>query len=239
HALCEVIERDASALTMTRANLRPAVAAVLADMGFDETALPDGEDPPLVSLRGLPRPAAKLVHHLQRAGLEVQLRNLTSTTGIATIDCTIIDRQGPPDAVNAHGGCGTHPDALIALTRALTEAAQTRLGFIQGGREDLPDFGAQKGAPPEAAQGRDARVISFGDIASYHHPSVNEDVEFMLDRMRRAGFDQVVAFDITRTDVGLPVVRVVAPRAEAWTFYLMHGGRAGLGRRALREVEGV
>lgn len=236
HALCEVIERDASALQMTRADLRPAVAALLADMGFDDEALPKRDDPPLISLRGLPRPAAKLVHKLQRAGLEVQLRDLTSTTGIPTIECTITDRQGPPDHVNAHSGCGTHPDAIIALTRALTEAAQTRLGFIQGGREDLPDFATTNRALPAETQNR---VVSFRDIASYHHPTVNEDVEFIIERMRHAGFDQVVAFDITRTEVGLPVVRVVAPRAEAWTFYLMHGGRASLGRRTLREIEGA
>ena len=47
--------------------------------------------------------------------------------------------------MNAHSGCGTHPDARIALTRALTEAAQSRLTCIQGGREDLPDFVPARG----------------------------------------------------------------------------------------------
>ena len=91
-------------------------------------------------MRGLPRRAAALVRKLQRAGLKVQLQNLTSAIGIPTIACTITDPQGPPTAVNTYTGCGTHPDARIALTRALTEAAQSRLTCIQGGREDLPDF---------------------------------------------------------------------------------------------------
>ena len=38
HALCEVIERDATALALARAEVRPAVAAILADMGFGEAA---------------------------------------------------------------------------------------------------------------------------------------------------------------------------------------------------------
>jgi ribosomal protein S12 methylthiotransferase accessory factor len=237
HALCEVIERDAAALVMARADVRPAVAAILADMGFDGRLSPEREDPPLISLRGLPRPAAALVRKLQRAGLEVQLRNLTSTTGIPTIDCTITEPQGMPASMNAHGGCGTHPDARIALTRALTEAAQTRLGYIQGGREDLPDFAPAKGTPPAPTWNRWGDTIRFDDIASYEYPSVNDDVEFIIERMRQSGFDQVVVFDITRAEVGIPVVRVVAPRAEAWTFCLMHGGRASLGHRALQQIQ--
>lgn len=236
HALCEVIERDTAALAMTSADVRPAVASILADIGFDGALSPERDDPPLISLRGLPRPAAALVGKLQRAGLEVQLRNLTSATGIPTIDCVINDPDG---AVwpNAHGGCGTHPDARIALTRALTEAAQTRLGYIQGGREDLPDFAPAEGKLPEPTWNRWGDTISFDDIASHEHASVNDDVEFILERMRQSGFDQVVVVEVTRAEVGIPVVRVVAPRAEAWTFHLMHGGRACLGRRALRQMD--
>ena len=237
HALCEVIERDAAALVMARADVRPAVAAILADMGFDGGVSPDREDPPLISLRGLPRPAAALVRKLQRAGLEVQLRNLTSTTGIPTIDCTITEPRGQPSGMNAHGGCGTHPDARIALTRALTEAAQTRVAYIQGGREDLPDFAPTKGTPPAPTWNRWGHAVSFGDIVSYEHPSVNDDVELIIERMRQSGFEQVVVVDITRADVGIPVVRVIAPRAEAWTFHLMHGGRASLGNRALQQIQ--
>ena len=83
-------------------------------------------------------------------------------------------------------------DWLIALTRALTEAAQTRLGYIQGGREDLPDFAPAHGKPPEPTWNRWGGTISFDDIASHEHASVNEDIEFILGRMRQSGFDQVV-----------------------------------------------
>jgi ribosomal protein S12 methylthiotransferase accessory factor len=34
HALCEVVERDASALAMASSHVRPAVAAILSDIGF-------------------------------------------------------------------------------------------------------------------------------------------------------------------------------------------------------------
>jgi ribosomal protein S12 methylthiotransferase accessory factor len=236
HALCEVIERDATGLAMARADVRPAVAAILADMGFDGKLSAEPGKPPLISLRGLPRRATALVRKLQRAGLEVELQNLTPATGIATIACTIAEPQGLPTAFNTHSGCGTHPDARIALTRALTEAAQSRLTCIQGGREDLPDFVPAKGAPPVETRYGDRPTISFDDIASYQHPSVADDVEFIIERMRQSGFDQVVVVDITRQEVGIPVVRVIVPRSEVWTIYFADGGRASLGPRALQQV---
>jgi ribosomal protein S12 methylthiotransferase accessory factor len=233
HALCEVIERDATSLAMARDDVRSAVAAILTSIGFDAT-LPAESAPP-ISLRGLPRRAAALVSKLQRAGLEVQLQNLTSAIGIPTIGCTIVDPQGPA-LFNTHAGCGTHPDARIALTRALTEAAQSRLTGIQGGREDLPDFVPPAGAPPVETRHGGVAPINFDDIASYQHPSVTDDVEFIIERMRQSGFEQIVAVDITRADVAIPVVRVIVPRAEVWTLYLAHGDRASLGLRALQQI---
>jgi ribosomal protein S12 methylthiotransferase accessory factor len=236
--LCEVIERDAASLAMARADLRRAVASILATIGFDCGSPAERGEAPPISLRGLPRRAAALVRKLQRAGLEVQLQNLTSTIGIPTIGCTIVDPQGPA-LFNTHAGCGTHPDARIALTRALTEAAQSRLTGIQGGREDLPDFVPPAGAPPVETRHSDVQPISFDDIASYQHPSVSDDVEFIIERMRQSGFEQIVAVDITRADVAIPVVRVIVPRAEAWTLYFAHGDRASLGLRALHQVNQV
>ncbi|HEV7601947.1 MAG TPA: YcaO-like family protein [Bradyrhizobium sp.] len=236
HALCEVIERDATALALARAEVRPAVAAILADMGFGEGGPPERGEVPLISLHGLPRRAAVLVRKLQRAGLEVQLQNLTSAIGIPTIGCTLAEPQGLPTVMNTYAGCGTHPDARIALTRALTEAAQSRLTCIQGGREDLPDFVPPKGAPPVETRYGAGQAISFDDIPSYQHPSVNDDVEFIIERMRQSGFDQAVVVDITRADVGIPVVRVIVPRAEIWTLYFAHGDRASLGLRALQQI---
>jgi len=126
HALCEVIERDASAVSDACTDLAPAVSRALKQMGL---ASPDANLPadtcfPLIELKSLPRRAKVLVQRLQRAGIAVYLRDITSTAGIATFDCVIVDRGlGGPRL--AAGGTGTHPDARVAVTRALTEAAQS------------------------------------------------------------------------------------------------------------------
>ena len=234
HALCEVIERDSMALAAARAHIRPAIAVMLTDIGFDRGSLPEPKDAPLISLESLPKTATALVRKLQRAGLQVYLRNLTSKLGIATIGCTIVDPHSSA-AVSAHGGCGTHPDARIAVTRALTEAAQSRLGWIQGGREDLPDI-----APPATGSGRGSHgrgdTMEFRDIPSYEHASVKEDVELLINRMQRGGFDQAVAVDLTRQGIGIPVVRVVVPKAESWPIYCSPTGRSVLGHRVVQAI---
>lgn len=237
HALCEVVERDAMSLALAASHVRPAVVAILSEMGFHLDATAEEAHPPQISLRGLPRASAALVGKLQRAALQVQLRNLTSKTGIPTIGCTITDPKAPPTVANALSGCGTHPDARVALSRALTEAAQTRLTVIQGGREDLPDVFRNVGKrSPETSQGT-VRSVAFDEIGSQEHATINEDVEFMMERMRRSGFEQIVVVDITKAAVGIPAVRVIVPRAESWTLYLLHGDRAGIGRRVLEQIQ--
>ncbi|HZY52407.1 MAG TPA: YcaO-like family protein [Reyranella sp.] len=238
HGLCEVVERDAMAVALARSAIRPVVRSILAEMGFSGEAAVDSGVPD-ISLKGLPRKAAALVRKLQQASLGIRLRNLTSGTGIPTISCTLVDPQAPPTALNAHSGCGTHPDARIALTRALTEAAQTRVTFIQGGREDLADMAPNRGASPAAELPTGERTIAFDEIASHEHPSINEDVEFMLERLRQSGFGQVVVVDLTKDTIGIPVVRVVVPRAETWSAFFMHTGRGAVGSRALEQIHAL
>jgi ribosomal protein S12 methylthiotransferase accessory factor len=231
HALCEGIERDALAIALTSLELAPAVGQVLAGIG----AAPAGgrataqRSFPLISLDGLPRAAALLVRRLRTAGLRVYVRNITSAAGIPTFDCTIAEGRHL-----VHGGSGTHPDARVALTRALTEAAQSRVGCIQGGREDLPEVVRPRAElDPEEVYGGGPEC-PFSSIPSHEHDRVDEDIRFLLSHLKVAGFTQVVAFDLTRPELGIPVVRVVVPKAESWTVFHLHTGRGIFGSRVAR-----
>jgi ribosomal protein S12 methylthiotransferase accessory factor len=229
-ALCEVIERDADAAAAAARDLAPAVGRVLAGIGIATRAAPDAEDAfPLVDLDTLPPRPRTLARRLRAAGLKVYLRDVTSTGGIPTLNCTVADQVVDGRHV-AHGGSGAHPDATVAAARALSEAAQSRVGCIQGGREDLPRFMAPpQSLDPDVVFGG-SRTRAFSEISSYEHATVDEDVRFMLDRLARAGFEQAVAFDLTRPEVGLPVVRVVVPGAETWSVFFKHGCHAPFGR---------
>jgi YcaO-like protein with predicted kinase domain len=221
HALCEVVERDALALAYAHRELAPAVGRVIG-----APAVPSDERFPLIDPESLPARARVAAERLRRAGLLLYLRDLTSTGGIATFECTVVDEHR-----RVHGGSGTHPDARVAAARALTEAAQSRVGHIQGGREDLPEIvGEPRDFDPEDLYGG-GEVRPFASVPSYESGSVDDDVVLLLDRLRSAGFPQAVVVDLTRPELGVPVVRAVLPGAETWSVYFAHLRQATFGPR--------
>jgi YcaO-like protein with predicted kinase domain len=235
HALCEVVERDAEAMSLSRTRLSACVRAI---------AFPDAEDAPRVpertiAINSLPPRATRLVNKMKRAGLEVLLNDQTDKSNIATIHCTIVDPNwsGP---VNAHGGCGAHPDSRVALLRALTEAAQSRLTCIQGGREDLTQIMRNKtwfGLDRLEQRRRRAESVDFAEIPTSENEYIDDDVRNVLQRLPSCGLSQVIAFDLTHPDIGIPVVRVVVPKAETWAVFHVHTGRGVLGARGVEVLD--
>ena len=225
---------DALAISFTSIQLRPAVMALLQDIGAKRGS-GEGRRFPLISHSGLPRNAARLIGKFRRAGLTVYLRNITSTAGIPSIDCTLVEELTDGQHF-VHGGCGTHPDARVALIRALTEGAQSRVACIQGGREDLPEIVH----PPRTVDPSDvfgtAETTSFTEIKSWQHDFIDDDVRFLLRRMKSAGFDKVIAVDLTRPELRIPVIRIIVPRAEAWTVFHLHTERGIFGQRVTNEL---
>jgi ribosomal protein S12 methylthiotransferase accessory factor len=102
----------------------------------------------------------------------------------------------------------------------LTEAAQTRLTYIAGIRDDL--LPAEYEEPPTAeivdalldALREENPALSFHDTPSFAADDLGEDLRRELGCLRRAGTPRVVAVDLTRPDLGIPVVRVVIPGIE-------------------------
>ena len=236
-ALCEVIERDAMAIYCASCRLRGGVNTILAGLGVS-VGTAESSSYPVIDLDTFPPRPARLLNRLRRAGLGVYAADITSDVGVATIHCTLAEPLGGGRHA-IHGGYGCHPDARVAVVRALTEAAQSRCACIQGGREDLPLFAGE--APPllnpEEVFGRGS-LRSFDDVPTIEHRWVGEDVEWLLARLRAAGFRQAVVVDLTRIELGVPVVRVVVPLAETWAAFHLHSRRATLGPRAVRQLTG-
>ncbi len=233
HALCEVNERDAVALFYTQASLRTKVGEILESAGYTCPSRP-GRKYPLVEHDTLPPRAARLLRRLRAAGLLVYLREVTSDTGIATILCTVVECRQSGTLV-CHGGYGCHPDARVAVVRALTEAAQSRVASIQGGREDLPRIIAPeptRGDPDELYGA--GPTTSFGAIPSRENREIGDDIAQILAGFCAAGLSRVVAFDLTRPELEIPVVKVIVPLAETWSVFTSHAARGMLGPRSLK-----
>jgi YcaO-like protein with predicted kinase domain len=201
-ALYELVERDAVALWIAKP-IR-ARAACLLDLG-------SVDDPDCRSL----------IATYRAAGIAVRVWHVTTDIGIAAFLCDIRDPSpGDPRQLRRHHGSGCHPDRGIALSRALTEAAQTRLTYIAGIRDDLSPEEYQEA--PEAEIGDvllDALAavtapVSFHDVPSFAADDLAEDLRWTLDRLRAAGMTRAIAIDLTRPEFDIPVVRLVVPGLE-------------------------
>lgn len=221
HALCEVVERDALALWDERG---------AGDRAARRLDLYTVDDPV----------CARLLDHYERAGVGVAVWDLTTDVGLPVFSATILDRDaGLPRRLPAAMGAGCHPDRAVALSRALAEAAQSRLTVIAGSRDDCPPAYYRRIRDPGAIARQLAPLDepakrSFADVAHVPAESIDEDVAHELDALKAIGASQVVLVDLTRPDIGIPVVRMVVPGLEGWAD---RGGRiaAGSRRRALRE----
>ncbi len=201
-AICELVERDAVAVWQAR-NIRERSSRHL-----DAGSIDDGDCRALLEL-------------YEAAQIRPRLWDVTSDVGIPAFVCDIpTEGDDESSALRRFRGTGCHPDRGVALARALTEAAQVRLTYIAGIRDDLPasDYTAtteQKlGAALLDAVSQAGRVRSFRDIPSHRTDDVAIDLRWELERLRAIGIERVVAVDLTRPEFGIPVVKVVIPGLE-------------------------
>ena len=158
-------------------------------------------------------------HRISDAGLDVAVWEVTSDLEIPAFLCLVRD----PNERDGHIGMGSgaNPDARVALLRALVEAAQTRLTYISGSRDDLDpeEFTARgrgkkrfltdrllRAGPP----GRD-----FRSTTSFASESLRASLDWLTERLCAGGLDEIIAVDIGREEIGIPVVRVIIPGLEA------------------------
>ena len=100
----------------------------------------------------------------------------------------------------------------------MTEAAQTRLTYIAGVRDDLHDYAESSkdklGAALLDAMSEAAPPVAFADIANHDTDDVLADVRWELERLRATGLTAAIAVDLTRPEFGIPVVRMIVPGLE-------------------------
>jgi ribosomal protein S12 methylthiotransferase accessory factor len=220
HALCEVVERDAIALWAERDK---------SDRGARRLDLGTVEDPG----------CRWLLDQFEAACVGVRAADLTTDIGLPVLSATVVDRS--PDLVRrlpAAMGFGCHPDSTIALSRALTEAAQARLTLISGTRDDLPPELYRRARDAEGLAYHVSRLEerpprAFADVAHVPAATIDEDVVHELDRLRAVGISRAILFDLTRPECDVPVVRMVVPGLDGWADRA-EGVLPGARRLALR-----
>ncbi len=200
-ALCELIERDAVSCHRV-AGARTAYR------------------PPLVDLDALTMPLVQdLLTRFAQAGLRAAVRDCTVDTCVPVFMAQLFDERDRH--VGIFGGWGAHLDAEIALVRAMTEAAQSRVIFVSGARDDIFRLDERMARHEDTAStvaklsapGTRAHTAQFpgGSTSTFEG-----DIHVLVERLSRAGARQVIIVDLTRDDFGVPVVRAIVPDLEGY-----------------------
>jgi ribosomal protein S12 methylthiotransferase accessory factor len=64
----------------------------------------------------------------------------------------------------------------------------------------------------------------LGDIDVLSNKDILADIKTIIEKLRARGLDKVIAVDLTRTDTGIPTVRMVVPGLETYCFDRMRMG---------------
>lgn len=218
HGLMEVIERDAWSLFEVDAS--------------------GARDLELEDCIAQSRPISEIIGRLRSASVEPHLKDITSDTEVTTI-AAAIDDAATRDAALLSLGVGTHLVPEIAVLRALTEAVQSRLTTIHGTREDTfkAEYTRRIGYDRMKRINRkwftpSSRSVKFNDLPTFESDDFIDDIGHTLSCLRGANLDEAIAVDLTRSNTGIPAVRIIVPGLEVYALDKERGGQRVKAARA-------
>jgi ribosomal protein S12 methylthiotransferase accessory factor len=188
----ELVERDAVALWWY--NRTPVAGVDLASFG-------DGW-------------LEEMTGHYAGLGRELWVLDVTSDLGVPVFVAVSRRTDGPHEHIMF--GFGAHLDPRIAVRRAVSELNQMVPDVLTSGHDvDDPDAArwleyATVDNQPYLRPAAGTRTRTPADYAFLHRADVRDDVVALARTLAAAGSDLLV-LDQTRPDVGLPVVKVLAP----------------------------
>jgi ribosomal protein S12 methylthiotransferase accessory factor len=199
HGLYEVIERDAisrlfvgGTLRLTRANCRVIDPDTIHDQDVNS-----------------------LVIKLQQAQIKLVLIWIESCVAMNTFWAILLDQNPYSASTIVHFGSGAHLSCAVAAVRAITEAAQARLTYIHGVRENI----VRKIQSP--SMGLINKVYSYFDhlacdrdwrrLPDFSDEDLAKDYRRILTSLCESGYQQVYRVDMTRAPFDIPVVKIFVP----------------------------
>ena len=151
----------------------------------------------------------QLVSILQKhPDIELFAWDITNELNIPAYNAILHDKEGIRSVGIQQGG-GAHFSSHVALSRAITEAVQSRLTLITGSRDDMFPWDYEG-----------AQYYDNLNIASTTQPFVDRSlspssfqvgIDHILKRLQDQGYDQAIVYNHTRDDIGINVVHTLIP----------------------------
>ncbi len=199
HGLLEVIERDAISTAQFTRNLGKEIVLTEEDGYLYE-----------------------LAQKFKDAGIELKIWLVPTDTGIPTIIAATDDVKLKDPALLVMGA-GSHLKPEIAIARAITEAAQSRVVQIQGAREDTDREGFIRSVGYDRMKRlnwfwfEEGEKISLSEVKDLSGKSPAENIDVILGQLKGLA-EKVIVADLSREEVAVPVVRVIIPGFELFTI---------------------
>jgi ribosomal protein S12 methylthiotransferase accessory factor len=189
-----------------------------------------------VDEQSLPEAPARIISKYTGAGMCVRILDITSEVAIPTFYVRVFDDLFDSETSMSADGFACHPDPEVAVTMALLEAAQTRGGFIAGGREDYSLHARSLGRherPRTAAPAsqlfwfsNDRPTRSFECTRGLETRDTLDELAWMVERVVAAGAQRFLVADYTMSRIRpAAAARVLIPGLET-TNPLFTGPRA-------------
>ena len=197
HGLLERVERDAYTLWQ----LSPLKLRCRVDPAILRDEIVDG-----------------LVEKISTAGFVIRLFDMTTDLGISCFTALLAPmdfrerRELKMAEVNM--GSGAHPNAVRAAIRAITEAAQSRMTFLSGARDDILDVVFTQACPQDTRASLDIEIGSGMREPQLVLGDVETLLQWVLTQLRTAGISQVAVADLSCNHLPVHVVKVVVPELE-------------------------
>jgi putative methanogenesis marker protein 1 len=198
HGLLEVIERDALSIAEYTRNPGKEIALCESDgLNFE------------------------LNKKLEDAGIKVKIWLLDSDVEIPTIVVALDDTVLKDPALLVMGA-GSHLSPEIAVTRALTEAAQSRVVQIHGAREDtdreqvVRTFGYDHMKKMNSYWYEDLEQLHLDDLKDISSDTPAANINTVFEQLDGIA-DGAIIVNLSR-GVDIPVIRAIIPMFELYTL---------------------
>jgi YcaO-like protein with predicted kinase domain len=193
----EVVERDAVALWHAAPPERQAARCIdPAGIGGEESRW--------------------MLARLAAASIDVRIWDVTTDIPLPAFLVLICDADGVA-GVEPEFGSGCHASADVSLSRALAEAAQVRVTRISAARDDFSpesfDF-AGRAARDDAARQLLQTVPAARFRPRNRAATPEADFDAALTALSHCGISQVACIDLSRAEIGIPVMRIIIPDLE-------------------------
>ena len=200
HALTEVIERDAHSLWLCLP-LQSKLATLVDHQSIDDQSI------------------VSLIKKFNDAGYECCLWDLSSDLGVPVYMAEFYTiGEGLGFYWPYSFGTACDQSSNLAIQKAICEAAQIRLTYITGARDDLAWSEYVKGFEHIATSRRALSEAGLPRRTTIESSQMRSgkvmDVSAILNRMTAVGISKIVSVDLTSKDDLVKVVKVLVPELE-------------------------